>query len=317
MIKSNSRNNNNKEPLFLVLGGTGHYGRHIVDALLKNGKGVRVMSRNETRAKEILSSSSLLEIVQGDVLSKESIEMALQGVSGVVISIASIGWKASRHRMLVERDAVLDVICTAERLGIKRIVYISGYDVQEGFVKELGIEDIARPMLDVQQALKESKTLNWTILGCPPSMELFFSMLSGNVMNVPGGGPPCGIPSISPKDVGKIAAQSVVRDDLGGQHFRMAGCPKALTFDEAAKIIGDTWNQSIRVRRIPLAPIKIAASLTRPFSPYLQQIVNSLALLNFFPQELIDQIPQDHQRLLETFDYTPTTLVEEARERMQ
>ena len=38
----------------LVLGGTGHYGRHIVKALIKQNQNVRVLSRNVPKAREIL-----------------------------------------------------------------------------------------------------------------------------------------------------------------------------------------------------------------------------------------------------------------------
>lgn len=313
-----NNNETKKNKSTLVLGGTGHFGQHAVRELLKNGERVCVMTRNPTKAREILGADAGPEIIQGDLLYKESIEKALtdNDVGAILISIASIGWRASRQRMVVDRDAVIQVLAAAERSGISRVVYVSGYDVQEEFVRGLGIEDIARPMLDVQMALKESN-LNWTVLGCPPSMELFFSMIRGDTMNVPGGGPPNGIPTISARDVGKIAAQALVRDDLGGHHYRMAGCPEALTFSEAAEVIGDTWNQSIHVRSIPLMPVKVAGLFTRPFSPYVQHIVSSLTLLNAFPQELTDQIPQDHQRLLDTFDFTPTTLVDEALRRMQ
>ena len=35
----------------LVLGGTGHYGRHIVNSLVAKGVSVRVLSRSATRAR--------------------------------------------------------------------------------------------------------------------------------------------------------------------------------------------------------------------------------------------------------------------------
>ena len=47
-----------------VLGGTGHYGRHIVGALLRLGADVRVLTRNEERARKLLGQA--IDVVEGD-----------------------------------------------------------------------------------------------------------------------------------------------------------------------------------------------------------------------------------------------------------
>jgi len=65
----------------LVLGGTGHYGRHIVRSLLKRGKLVRVLSRNAANAREVLGDG--IEINEGDITSRESVTESLNGASAV------------------------------------------------------------------------------------------------------------------------------------------------------------------------------------------------------------------------------------------
>jgi hypothetical protein len=62
--------------------------------------------------------------------------------------------------------------------------------------------------------------------------------------------------------------------------------------------------------------LRLAASLTRPVTPYLAFIVQAVTLLNNFPQDLAALVPEDHGQLRTTFDYEPTTLEEEARQRM-
>jgi uncharacterized protein YbjT (DUF2867 family) len=295
----------------LVFGGTGHYGRNIVKSLVDNGEPVRVMSRNPGGARETLGNQP--EVVQGDITSADSRVAALKGVRAVVVAVSAFTWKMCRHRRLIERDSVLELLEDAERGGVSRIVYLSGYDVREESAAALGVTDFARPMLDVQAALAQS-SLNWTVLGCAPSMDIFFSMIRGRVMNVPGGGPPK-LPTISALDVGTIAAQSVVREDLGGQRFRVTG-QEALSFPEAAKRIGDVWGWNIGFRRIPLAPLRIASIVTRPFSPFVKLLLCALTMLNKFPEELASEVPKDHQRLVDTFELTPTTLEDEARRRV-
>jgi uncharacterized protein YbjT (DUF2867 family) len=49
-------NNTEIKPI-LVLGGTGHYGRHVVQSLLERGAPVRVLSRNAGNARKILGEA--------------------------------------------------------------------------------------------------------------------------------------------------------------------------------------------------------------------------------------------------------------------
>jgi uncharacterized protein YbjT (DUF2867 family) len=71
----------------LVLGGTGHYGRHIVQSLLIKAAPVRVLSRNAGNARKILGE--VPEIVEGDITAKESVAEALNGVGAAIISVSA------------------------------------------------------------------------------------------------------------------------------------------------------------------------------------------------------------------------------------
>jgi uncharacterized protein YbjT (DUF2867 family) len=295
----------------LVFGGTDHYGRNIVRSLLERRVRVRVLSRNAARARSVLGEEP--EVIEGDITSWPTVTSALDQIRAIVIAVSAFSWKTIRARTEIERDSVIHVLEEADRIGIARVVCLSGYDVQEKYAKRLGVLAMARPMLDVQAALAESR-LNWTVLGCSPSMEIFFAMIRGAKMAVPGGGPPA-LPTISPVDVGTIAAQAALREDLGSQRIRLPG-PEAFSFPEAARRISAVWGSEIRFRRIPMTPLKIAAVLTRPVNPFLRYLVMALKLLNNFPEQLVAQVPEDHQKLRETFDFTPTTLEIEAQRRM-
>jgi len=213
---------------------------------------------------------------------------------------------------LIERDSVLTVLEEAPKAGIERVVYLSAYELREDVLERLNLHQFARIKQELEAILSKSN-LNCTILGCAPSMELFFAMLRGNTMTVPGGGPPA-LPTISPVDVGEIAAQAVLRDDLRGKRIRLTG-PEALSFPEAARRISAVTGRPIKFRRIPLTPIKIAAALMRPFNPFLQHLFWAVKLFNHFPQDVAADVPAAHRMLLETFDYAPTTLEMEVRRR--
>ncbi len=124
------------------------------------------------------------------------------------------------------------------------------------------------------------------------------------------------MPTVSPTDVGEIAAQTVLRDDLQGKRIRMTG-PEALSFPEAARRISAVTGKEIKFRKLPLLPLKIASIVTGLVNPYLRYLLPSVKLMNNFPQDVAAQVPEDHQWLVNTFDYSPTTLEMEAEKWIQ
>ncbi len=301
-----------KAPI-LVLGGTGHYGRNIVRSLLEKGRSVQVLSRNAANARDVLGDG--VRIVEGDITSKESVVEALRGVRAVVISVSAFTPRSIRRLRLIECDSVLTALENARDAGVSRIVFISVYDIREDLLRELNLDpESARIKLEVEVALAVSE-FNWTVLGAAPSMQIFFAMIRGDTMIVPGGGPPA-LPTVSRMDVGEIAAQAVLRDDLHGKRVRLTG-PEAFSFREAALRISAATGRSIRFRKIPLLPLEIASIVTRPVNPFLSHLLPMVKLMNNFPLDVAAQVPQDHQWLVDTFTYTPTTLEMEAQRWMK
>jgi uncharacterized protein YbjT (DUF2867 family) len=296
----------------LILGGTGHYGRHIVHSLLEKAAQTRVLSRNEENARTIVGG--VPEIVEGDITIKESIAEALDGVDAAIISVSAFSPQLIRKQKLIERDSVLAFLTQAERVGVSRIVYISTYGTSLGSPRGVN-DETASIKSDVEDALAGSG-LDWTVLGAAPSMQVFFAMIRGDTMMVPGGGPPA-LPTVSAVDVGEIAAQTVLRQDLPGRRFRLVG-PEAIAFREAAKRISSVAGRPIGFRRVPLALPMMARAVTRPLTPfsdailYANRMLGLIKLLNQFPQDVLAEVPEAHRLLLDTFDYVPTTLEMEA-----
>jgi hypothetical protein len=133
-------------------------------------------------------------------------------------------------------------------------------------------------------------------------MELYFAMMRGDRMIVPGGGPKA-VPTISPVDLGEIVAQAVVRDDLSKRRIRLAG-PEPLSFPEAAKRLSAVYGRTIRFTAIPLVFPKIAWYATWPVARlsgslcYVHTMLGFVQLLNEFPQDLALASVDDHRDLV-------------------
>lgn len=301
-----------------MLGGTGHYGRHIVRSLAAKGVPVRVLTRNVARASGVLPET--VELTEGDLESPDSVARALQGIDRVVVAVSAFTRDQIRKMVAVERDAVIAALDQAAAAGVRRVVYLSVFDIQPQKMPRQVHLDSATIKLDVETYLRSS-AFNWTVLGAPPSMELFFAMTRGDRMLVPGGGPKS-LPTISPVDVGEIAAQAVLRDDLDRQRIRLVG-PEPLSFPEAASRLSAVYGRTVRFTAIPLILPKIAWYATWPLArfsapvDYVHQLLGFIQLLNSFPQDVALASVKDHDKLVRIFSYTPTTLEMEARRRQK
>ena len=82
--------------LYAVLGAGGPVGKFCVDQLLSAGKQVRAIVRNPSKYEGVFEASEGLEVVQGDVTQKESLEAALMGTKGIVFAAAGSSYFGAR-----------------------------------------------------------------------------------------------------------------------------------------------------------------------------------------------------------------------------
>ena len=230
-----------------MFGATGHYGQRIAEKLKAKGIHLTILTRDVKKAKNILGSG--VSIIEGNVTKPENVYETLVGAESIIVSLSAMSWSQIKKIREIEVEGLQNIISGAEKLKIERLVFISVYDINESFAKEQNSHILADTKLIAEKLIKNSR-LNWTILGCPPSYELFFRLLRKNSLNVPGGGYNS-LVCISPEDVGEITAQAVLRNDLTGLRFRLAG-PETINFPQFAQKVSAITNHKINHRRIPL-----------------------------------------------------------------
>jgi uncharacterized protein YbjT (DUF2867 family) len=306
----NNRSTENKRSI-LVLGGTGHYGQQIVKSLYRLGSTPRVLTRNPAAARTILNDSAV--IFEGDLTDVASLEAALNGIDAVVIAVSAMTPKTARNMRLIEIDGVLNVLRMLEVRGILRVVYLSAYDLHDETIERLGIEKLSLAKRTVEAALIAS-SLNWTVLGCPPTMALFTEFLKGNRLMAPGGLSSF-MPTVSPVDLGEIAARAALRDDLGNKRFRVCAA-EPMNADKAAAALSKLLGKPIAVRKIPLGVVNVGTAVLGLFNPFFRYIYMGLKVFNNFPKDFIDRIPEDNRLLQETFGVTFRTFEEEMKSRL-
>jgi uncharacterized protein YbjT (DUF2867 family) len=273
---------------------------------------VRVVTRNKERALQKFGSQ--IDIFEGDVTNSATIKGALQDMDVVVLCLSAIHVKLIRKMKLIERDAILAIIDEAEKQNVSRLIYMSGYEMREDILHKLNIKEIGIYKIEVEKRIRASN-LNWTILGDAPAFDLFFQFLRNNKVAIPGGGFKQ-IATISPEDVGEITAQAILRTDLGGQRLKLTG-PQAISFPDFAELVSQITGKPVKHMSIPLPIVKIVSFLAYPITPFVRFIYKTLLLLNNFPEDLAAEVPVEHKKLIDLFDYKSVSIQEEIETRFK
>jgi uncharacterized protein YbjT (DUF2867 family) len=103
----------------LVLGGTGMLGYPIARRLKSDGFQVRVLARNVDKAQNMFEEA--FEIYQGDVTEVQSLENAMDGCLGILISIGGP----------VDQLSAEHVAALAPKFDLEHVIYLSGSTASE------------------------------------------------------------------------------------------------------------------------------------------------------------------------------------------
>lgn len=113
--------NTDREQSILLTGATGAVGGTLLPELLAAGHSVRALVRSPQQA----NFDDAVEVVQGDVLSGQGLEQALDGVEVAYYLIHSMGRSAGDFE-LNDRLGAGNFAQAAQRAGVRRIVYLGG-----------------------------------------------------------------------------------------------------------------------------------------------------------------------------------------------
>jgi uncharacterized protein YbjT (DUF2867 family) len=108
--------------MILVTGATGFVGRHIVQALRADGRDVRALVRNPSRADTLVQQG--VELASGDVTNPASLRTALVG-SDTVIHLVGIRQGRPEQFQRVMIDATRSLLAAAKEAGVGRFIHMS------------------------------------------------------------------------------------------------------------------------------------------------------------------------------------------------
>ncbi|MET3028398.1 NAD(P)H-binding protein [Flavobacterium sp. UW10123] len=153
-----------------VLGGNGRTGRYLVNQLLENGFNVKLLLRNPNN---FTIQNSKIEIIKGDAIDSESINLLLKDCQAV---ICTIGQRLGEP--MVASQATKNVLNAMNTYGIERYVLLAGLNIDTPFDKKssktmMATEWMKTNFPEIQRDrqftydLLNSSTANWTQVRVP------------------------------------------------------------------------------------------------------------------------------------------------------
>jgi uncharacterized protein YbjT (DUF2867 family) len=232
----------------LVIGGTGKTGRRVAERLRARGAAVRAASRSSE--------------IPFDWYEPATWEPALRGTGAAYISyypdLAAPG----------AADAIGELAALAVRIGVRRLVLLSGRGEDEAQRAERALQDSGAA---------------WTIVRCSWfaqnfSEGAFAESIAAGELALPVDS--IGEPFVDVEDVADVAVAALTEDGHYGQLYELTG-PRLLTFAEAVGVIATASGREVRFVRIGLD--EFTAEMAAVGVPE-----HEVALLRFLFTEVLD-----------------------------
>ncbi len=120
--------------MYLVTGGAGFIGSHIVERLVAGGKTVRVLDNFSFGKQENLRGvEKRVEVIAGDLLDTKAVRQAVEGVEVVFhqAALRSVPLSVEKPTMVnrVNVEGTVNVLQAAWKAGVRRVVYASSSSV--------------------------------------------------------------------------------------------------------------------------------------------------------------------------------------------
>ena len=226
----------------LVIGATGTIGAPVARQLREDGYHVRLLVRDPARAAAQLGPG--FEYIQGRVEDRETVKLALDGCTGVHISLQAGSNPADIER--VEHLGALNVIELAAHESLAHLTYVSGMSVGAD-VDSLALADQAK--WRVEQALQQSG-ISFTIFRPTYFMDNLPKHLQGKRAMLLGK-QPHPLHLVAASDFGRMVSQAFQVPEASKQVLYVQG-PEALPLLEALRLYCTLLAPEKQVTTMPL-----------------------------------------------------------------
>ena len=265
--------------MFIIMGGTGHVGSAVADALLRDGEDVTIVTRSAQSAVPWRARGA-------------SIAVADLNDAGGLRDVFRMGRRAlllnppadpSEDTDAVEHRTVDNILDALEGSGLEKVVAVSTYGAARGErIGDLGTlwrmeRGLAQQEIPAAVNRGAYYMSNWNgVIDAARESGALPTMLPADLT----------MPMVAPADVGEAAAQRLVSDvdDIG---IRYVEGPRRYTAADVARVFARQLNREVRLEVIP--PEDLEATFTAlGFSPAAASSYAGMTRLTIDGPELPD-----------------------------
>lgn len=265
--------------MILVAGGTGRLGTRVVKVLKQRGFGVRVLTRERSRAAHLAAMD--VEVVEGDVRDPVSVRRAVDGIRQVVSAIHGFVGTRNESPATVDRDGNHNLIVAAHEAGAEQLVLISVRDAAPDHPM-----DLLRMKYAAEEELKASG-LAWTIIRPSAYMETWCEVLGrpllekGKTQLFGRGRNP--INWVSVWDVARFVELAIVDAAMRGEVIEVGG-PEDLSMAAFVEVFQMETGAIGEVGNLPPLAMRLAALAMRLVKPSMARQIQAGIVMDTRPQ---------------------------------
>ena len=294
--------------MILVVGSTGVLGRQAVRLLCAEGRAVRAMTRQPSRASDLGNLGA--EVVHGDLLDPASLASACAGATHVVAAAHGMLGSGRNRSEAVDDAGHRALVDAARAAGVEHFVYTSVLGASPGHPL-----DFFRTKYAVEQYVKESG-LGYTILRPSAFMETHAHTFNGKGIVERGKTTLLGRGTrprnfVAVRDVAAMAVRALTDRTMWGQTIEIGG-PENFTDRQVAALYGRVLGVAPKVTHVPSAVLRVASLLLKPVAPGVSRVMR----LSSLPDDAYDAT-FDPTATLRLYPMRLTTLEEFIREKVK
>ena len=294
--------------MILVVGSTGVLGRQAVRLLCAEGRAVRAMTRQPSRASDLGNLGA--EVVHGDLLDPASLVSACAGATHVVAAAHGMLGSGRNRSEAVDDAGHRALVDAARAAGAEHFVYTSVLGASPGHPL-----DFFRTKYAVEQYVKESG-LGYTILRPSAFMETHAHTFNGKGIVERGKTTLLGRGTrprnfVAVRDVAAMAVRALTDRTMWGQTIEIGG-PENFTDRQVAALYGRVLGVAPKVTHVPSAVLRVASLLLKPVAPGVSRVMR----LSSLPDDAYDAT-FDPTATLRLYPMRLTTLEEFIREKVK
>ena len=251
--------------MILVTGGTGFIGSNLVRRLRNNDIAVRVLVRNPVKGQALKDIA--VDVVEGDVSNKASLERAASGCERVVHLVGIIQETQKSTFRTIHVDGTRNVLEAAKNAGVRHILYQSALGTRPG------AKSIYHKTKWEAEELVRASAVPYTILrpsliygpGDKFTMRLSEVIKRTPVMPVIGPGR-ARIQPLYIDDAVSCIVKAITSDAFLNEMFEIGG-PDQLTYEEVAGAVADALGVYRLTFHMPLFLARNAARFLETVLP--------------------------------------------------